>query len=500
MKKITLILLTTISLLLCLNFNVFASDDITVNINNEAVTFDQKPFIENDRTLVPIRAIAEKMLFDVQWEQTTQKITLENFNTVLTLYVDKASITKELKHASDTYKNKSTTIALDVPARIIESRTYVPRRAISELFGATVEWDNKNRAANITYDLTNGEPVTFKDKGIEYLCRLAITLGDLDTTTPSNINYDTTIKIGSNSLELYEGTIYDASLNNITTLGVRKGYTFPLIVNSLEDISKFPNLQNLYIEGQNVKDINPITYKYSWNEIVLTSNPIFNFSALNHIQVNHFIYAGYYDYVFSYINNDYTINSTLSKEEKNKYDNFASTLSEIFSTMQNVIDKNITPNMTRREKIEVVNDWIIHNIKYDYNSNYFNNISNFYTTIDENYYGESSDILECAILHGYAVCIGYSDVFGVFCDMLDIPCIKMAGSANNGNWEQHDWNIVELEDKKFYHIDTTWNCANNKYFLISDEEMSYDHIWDNDDLEKYFNFRKENYHFFNSPF
>lgn len=139
MKKITLILLTTISLMLCLSFNAFASDDITVNINNEAVVFDQKPIIENDRTLVPIRAIAEKMLFDVQWEQTTQKITLENFNTVLTLYVDKASITKELKHASDTYKNKSTTIALDVPARIIEGRTYVPLRAISELFGATVE-------------------------------------------------------------------------------------------------------------------------------------------------------------------------------------------------------------------------------------------------------------------------------------------------------------------------------------------------------------------------
>lgn len=281
---------------------------------------------------------------------------------------------------------------------------------------------------------------------------------------------------------------------------MRKGYTFPLIVNSLEDISKFPNLQNLYIEGQNVKDIDPITYKYSWNEIVLTSNPIFDFSALNQIQVNHFIYAGYYNYVFSYINNDYTNNPTLSKSEKVIYENFASKLSEIFSIMKNVIDKNITPDMTRGEKIEVINDWIIHNIKYDYNSNYFNNISNFYTTIDENYYGEASDVLECSILHGYAICGGYADVFEIFCDMLDIPCIKMPGRANFDNFEQHAWNIVELEDKNFYHVDTTWNCTDNIYLLITDDEMSSDHIWVKEDLEKRFNFKKENCHFFNSPF
>ena len=500
MKKITLLLLTSISLLLCLQLNAFATNDIAVKINNEAVIFDQKPIIENDRTLVPIRAIAEKMLFDVDYEHSTQKITLKNFNTVLTLYVNQNSISKELIHASQTYIDKTKTISLDVPAKIIEGRTYVPLRAISELFGATVDWDNSTHTANISYALTSGEPVEFIDKGIEQLCRIAITLGDIDTTDENNLNDETTVAIGSNTLKLYEGVIYNSALKNITTLGVRKGYTFPVIVNSIEDISKFPKLENLYLEGQNVRDLSPITFKTTWNEIEIEDNPIFDFEPLTKIQVNHYIYAGYYDYVFSYINNDYEKNSTLSNTEQKKYDKFASTLAEIFLTFQNVIKENITDEMTRKEKIEVVNNWIIQNIKYDDNLDYFNNITNFYTTIDENYYGKPSDTLECSILHGYAQCYGYAEVFGIFCDILNIPCIEVYGDAFNGEWVAHAWNIVKLEDNKLYHVDTTWNCSNNNYCLISNEEISIDHVFEKEDIPKYFKYRKEQYHFFNSDF
>ena len=144
-------------------------------------------------------------------------------------------------------------IEFDVKPQIINGRTMVPIRAIFEKMGATVEWDNSNRSANITYDLTSGEPVEFVDKGIEHLCRIAITLGDIDTTDANNLNDETTVAIGSNTLKLYEGVIYNSTLKNITTLGVRKGYTFPVIVNSIEDISKFPNIENLYLE---VREIN----------------------------------------------------------------------------------------------------------------------------------------------------------------------------------------------------------------------------------------------------
>lgn len=35
-------------------------------------------------------------------------------------------------------------IQLDVPAKIIDDRTYVPVRAVSETLGATVGWDGEN--------------------------------------------------------------------------------------------------------------------------------------------------------------------------------------------------------------------------------------------------------------------------------------------------------------------------------------------------------------------
>ena len=501
MKKITLLLLTSISLLLCLNLTVFAANDITVKINNETVIFDQKPIIENDRTLVPIRAIAEKMLFDVDYEHSTQKITLKNFNTVLTLYVNQKSITKELIHASNTYSDKTKSISLDVPAKIIEGRTYVPLRAISELFGATVEWDNNNHTANISYALTSGEPVEFIDKGIEHLCRVAITLGDIDTTDLNNIDDATISKLQTDSLELYNGIIYNDSLQKISSLGINEDFIFPIIVNSIEDISKFPNLKNLYLIGQNVHDLSPITYNFFWNELDLYRNPIFDFSPLEKIQVNHFVYAGYHDYLFSYINNSYTNNSTSFNVEKEKYNLFATKLSEIFSIIQNVINDNITSNMTRTEKITIVNDWITKNIEYDTDSVYFNGIKNFYTTLDSDYESFFSNTLECSILHGYAICQGYSMVFDVFCDILEIPSILITGTAFNGDWVAHTWNIVELEDGNFYHVDTTWNCNNNnKYCLISNEQIKLNHKWNSEDIPISFRFKKEEVHFFNSPF
>ena len=46
--------------------------------------------------------------------------------------------------------NPHTTITLDVPPQMVNNRTFVPLRAISEVFGATVGWDNDTRTVTIT--------------------------------------------------------------------------------------------------------------------------------------------------------------------------------------------------------------------------------------------------------------------------------------------------------------------------------------------------------------
>lgn len=51
-------------------------DSTTAYLNGEAHTLDTTPVIINDRTMLPMRFIAEGFGFDVEWEQTTQTVTL----------------------------------------------------------------------------------------------------------------------------------------------------------------------------------------------------------------------------------------------------------------------------------------------------------------------------------------------------------------------------------------------------------------------------------------
>lgn len=49
---------------------------LSAQLNNETQTLDTAPTIINDRTMLPIRFIAESFKFDVTWEESTQTVTI----------------------------------------------------------------------------------------------------------------------------------------------------------------------------------------------------------------------------------------------------------------------------------------------------------------------------------------------------------------------------------------------------------------------------------------
>ncbi|MDD4169527.1 MAG: copper amine oxidase N-terminal domain-containing protein [Desulfotomaculaceae bacterium] len=114
------------------------NDDIIVNLDGEFMTFDVKPVIVDGRTLVPFRAICEALGADVQWSGETQTVTVVKASTEIKLVI-----------GGDAYINGQL-VTLDVPARIINDRTLVPLRFISETMGCIVDWDNDARAVIIT--------------------------------------------------------------------------------------------------------------------------------------------------------------------------------------------------------------------------------------------------------------------------------------------------------------------------------------------------------------
>ena len=134
MKKIVSIILSL--MVICSSVVVFgaetgASDKITVTMDGETMEFDVEPIMENDRVLVPFRAIFEALGCNVTYTETDGKkfVTAMRGDNQLIIEIG----------AYDMCVNGNVE-TLDAPAVIKNGRTLVPVRAVSETFGANVEW------------------------------------------------------------------------------------------------------------------------------------------------------------------------------------------------------------------------------------------------------------------------------------------------------------------------------------------------------------------------
>jgi len=117
--------------------------DVQVEVNDQIVTFDEKPYIEKmtGRTYVPIRFIAEKLGANVDWDQETKTVTIQS---------GRDSICMQIGSKIPTINNIAMANQLDAPARLDNKRTYVPLRFVSEVLGQNVLWDKYNRLVRIS--------------------------------------------------------------------------------------------------------------------------------------------------------------------------------------------------------------------------------------------------------------------------------------------------------------------------------------------------------------
>jgi len=109
----------------------FAVDEEAYRRNGVVRQNDVAPFIYGNRTLVPIRAIAEGLGADVDWDEYAR------------------AVYKELEGQSLRLPIGELVPGLDVPARIVQNRTFVPLRYVSETLGSNVFWDGYARAVYI---------------------------------------------------------------------------------------------------------------------------------------------------------------------------------------------------------------------------------------------------------------------------------------------------------------------------------------------------------------
>lgn len=114
---------------------------VNVKVYDQYIDFssiDQWPFIQDGRTLVPLRAVFEVMNCVVSWDNEKSAAVVQ--------YDDKTIIIPSDSKSAYINGEENT---LDVPARIVNDRIMVPLRFISESINKTVIWDDADKTVLI---------------------------------------------------------------------------------------------------------------------------------------------------------------------------------------------------------------------------------------------------------------------------------------------------------------------------------------------------------------
>lgn len=122
-------------------YEVKAEKNITVEIDGKALNMDVAPYIKNNRTMIPFRAIFEGLGAKVTYDfvdERNKTVVGEKLDrkVILTIGKDKAIYCTHERN-------------LDAPAELKNSRTFVPLRFVSESMRAKVDWDEQNRKVSI---------------------------------------------------------------------------------------------------------------------------------------------------------------------------------------------------------------------------------------------------------------------------------------------------------------------------------------------------------------
>jgi len=142
----------------------------------DTTNLDIAPIVQNGRTLVPVRFIAENFGAKVGWDDATQTVSLKTLAKEITLQI-----------GSNLMMVGDSQVTLDVPAQTIGGRTLIPLRALVEALGKEVLWDDRGL-------IVIGKDVLGMDK---------------DTIDKTVALLDTRIQYGDKELKFFDSEVYE---------------------------------------------------------------------------------------------------------------------------------------------------------------------------------------------------------------------------------------------------------------------------------------------------
>ena len=166
----------------------FRIDHERYTVNNQEKKLDAAPQIIDGRTMLPARAVAEALGGEADYDNETHDIKISKDDTELTMQAGNNNITVSSNDGQ-------STITADVAPTIVNDRTLVPVRVISETLGTSVTWDGdtstvtivpdyqtkrliiKSDGRNLDFERFNPKKVITDDNGL-YIVQFKKTIGD----------------------------------------------------------------------------------------------------------------------------------------------------------------------------------------------------------------------------------------------------------------------------------------------------------------------------------
>lgn len=165
-KKLILIIILMLNMLYLYTSAASATGSLSVQVDGKILNIDVQPIIENGRAMVPLRTIFEALGAVVKYNAETETVIATKGLTSINLQIGNS-------HA----RVNGKTINIEVPARIIDGRTLVPLRFVSEALGASVDWDNVTKTVKIESKQDSqviSKEYKFKFEGSEWSWKIEI--------------------------------------------------------------------------------------------------------------------------------------------------------------------------------------------------------------------------------------------------------------------------------------------------------------------------------------
>jgi len=245
MKKVfAILLLSTIFVFSADLFgnSAFASaKTIVLTIGDEYMTVDgnrvkidsqnSKPYIENDRTLVPMAGIFDALSASYSWDGESRTITAQKDDNLIHLRIGEPMV----------FRN-SQIITLETAPVIRNDKTMVPLRFVSESLGAEVSWNSSAKTITIRFGNGNGgsiDPDAYISVG-----GAKVILGESSNDVLRTFGNPNRIDRESNGLEWY---VYNGDYSNFIMIGMKDGRVHSI----------YSNARNFSTKDVRIGDYNP---------------------------------------------------------------------------------------------------------------------------------------------------------------------------------------------------------------------------------------------------